>query len=150
MHQVQNELRLGSPPKPKAQNLKHGRLADSVFESHPVGYDSRQYLGTLSVFMELKQSSRLPPALQGNDLEFRTPSLVALLRPAFTPSGHRGNLLFKVEEVKFLRDMVRVRGAYQYIAERMGDGGDESAFQTMATARHKKELGAALFTKRAS
>lgn len=70
----------------KAQNLKHGQLADFVSESPPAGYRPRQYLGNLAVPTEVKRDSRLLPALQDDDPQTRTSSLVALLGSAFIPN----------------------------------------------------------------
>lgn len=114
--------------KAKAKHLKHGRFAGSVFKSHPVGYESKQYSSELAVFTEFKRNTRLPPALQEDDLESSSSSLLDLLRSAFIPKEHRASLFCTVEEVKFWREGVWVCRVYHYIEERVLNSRDESAF----------------------
>lgn len=112
----------------KAQNLRHGRLSESVFKRRLVGFESRQQPSHLAFPVKLKRDSRLPPALREEHLESCGSFSMASLRSAFTPSVQRANPVFTVEEVNFLREIVRARGAYHYSTERVMDCRDESAF----------------------
>lgn len=72
-----------------------------VPKSHPDEYEWRYYPGDLAVFMRLKRNSKMPQALQDNDLKSCF-FLMAFLRSVFIPEEHQANLLFAVEEVKVL------------------------------------------------
>lgn len=99
----------------KKQNLKHGQFADCVLKSYSVGCESRQYPADVAVSMELKRSSRLPLVLRDDHLESLTFYLVALFWSTFTPNEHPTNVFFIVEELRYLREAVRLCSAYQYI-----------------------------------
>lgn len=111
----------------KAQNLKHRRFADSDPQRHPLGYETRQYLGDLAVPLEFKRNSKLLLALRDDDLDSHTSSLVAFLRLPFLTNEHQANLFFTIQKVKSLQEMVLARGARQYTKDHGLESRDEPA-----------------------
>lgn len=95
----------------KQQKFKHKRVSDSVRRGYSARYNSRKYLLDQAVFMELKLSSRLPPALRDGDFESRAFFLAVHLCSTFQPDEHRANLFFNVQKVKFLPKIVCAREA---------------------------------------
>lgn len=113
-------------------------------------YDSRQYPGDLPAFIELKQMTRLPPALRDDDFEYCTSFLVAFFGSTSKPDEHKANLLFTIEEVKFSPEKIWVCEAYHYPEERIVDSLGGSPFWIASAARNKDVLGAALSARRAA
>lgn len=77
--------------------------------------------------------------------------MVALLCCAFILEEHRANSFFSVKEVRSLRELVCVRGAYQYFNSRIVEGWDETSIRIVAAAlMYEHELDAAFFAERAT
>lgn len=98
----------------KEQKLKHGRFADSVSQSRPIGYESSQYLGSRATTAGCNRNNTLLPDLRGNEFGSLNSSLVAFLRFDFMSTEHSANLFFSVEEAMLLRELILVCRAYQY------------------------------------
>lgn len=93
----------------EAQNLKLGRLADLVFKSHAVGYESRQHPSDLATFLEFRRNSRIPPALQNDDVQTGASLLVTLFGSLFYKKSTE-QIFFTVEEINFCEKLFWLAG----------------------------------------
>lgn len=75
---------------------------------------------------------------------------MALLRSSSIPAKHRDSLFFTVQESKLLREMVCVRGMYQYIKQRMLDICSEVALRTASAVGHRREWSTAFCAEQAA
>lgn len=89
-------------------------------------------------------------ALREEQQGSRRSSLVAFLQIAFIRRIHRANLLFLVQEVKFLRDIVWPRGAFKLAKELNPEDQGESSCSRTTAARYRDVFSDAFFAKRSA
>lgn len=114
---------------PKRREPRYSQFETFVLKALPVEYETRRILTEVSVSGVFKRSSRLPSAVWDEVLNSRRSTLNFFLCPASIIRKHPANIFLTVEDVKFLKKMTWVCGAYQHWKKQRGEARTKVLFE---------------------
>lgn len=134
----------------RRKETRHGSFADTMPKLVLAGYAMHRCPTEKAIKKFFKASNRLSPALRNEYFESRRSFLDVFLRSALIPRDHRAKLFFTVKVLKFLRDIVWLRGSYVPELERKPEDQDGSWCSGTVAAGCRDGFGVEFFAKRSA
>lgn len=134
----------------KQSQPERGQFEHSVSKTMPVRCEIRWYTSEVDDSADFQRKSRLPPAVSDSVAEPFRSMLTSVLCSAFTSQRHRANISFTAKEMKTLRQVAGVGGAYHSSRKQEKQGSYGGCCWASAESSYQSEWGAEFSAKRAA